>query len=240
MDQAGHTAATRAAYDALAPIWSAATDDNAFNAHYERPAVRALVPRPLEGRRVLDAGCGSGALVAWLRTEGAEAVGVDLSPAMVEEARRRCPDAAFEVADLGEPLPFEDASFDGITCSMALHYLRDWSVPLSSFRRLLRPGGWVVVSSGHPAGPPPASQRLGYFATELLSETWEKSGVTVTQHFWRRPLAAVVGAFADAGFTIDRVGEPQVSDELRARFPREAALIGDDPWFIVYRLRIAS
>lgn len=237
MEQAAHTAKTREAYDALAPVWAAATDDNAYNAHYERPAVRELLPRPLAGVAVLDAGCGSGALAEWMVDEGADVTGFDLSPAMVAEARRRCPAARFEVADLGATLPFHDRSFDGITCSMALHYLRDWSVPLAELRRVLRPNGWMVLSSGHPAGPAAPTQRLGYFDTELLSESWSKEGVTVTQHFWRRPLAAVVDAFSDAGFVIDRIAEPQVSDELRARFPLQAETIGEDPWFIVYRLR---
>jgi len=97
-------------------------------------------------------------------------VGVDLSPRMVEEACRRCgARGQFLVADLAEPLPVEPASFDGITCSLALHYLADWTVPLQSFATALRPGGWAVISLDHPAGRPLPSQRGAYFDTEVAS-----------------------------------------------------------------------
>lgn len=53
-------AQTRDAYDRLAPVWSATTDDGPFNGGLERPALQMLIPRPLSGSTVLDAGCGSG------------------------------------------------------------------------------------------------------------------------------------------------------------------------------------
>ncbi|SKG00847.1 Putative methyltransferase [Mycobacteroides abscessus subsp. bolletii] len=53
-------------------MWSATTDDGPFNGLLERPALRSLIPRPLAGRSVLDAGCGSGAQCAWLLGEGAD------------------------------------------------------------------------------------------------------------------------------------------------------------------------
>ena len=186
---------------------------------------------------VLDAGCGSGAQAQWLLGQGAEVTGIDVSPRMVEEAERRCGGRGrFLVADLAEPLPLEPASLDGITCSLALHYLADWSVPLRSFAAALRPGGWAVISLDHPCGPPLPGQRGGYFDTELLSDTWHKGGVEVTQHFWRRPMGAVFGAFADAGFAVDRIAEPQPSEEALRRFPGELDGVVGIPWFIVYRL----
>jgi SAM-dependent methyltransferase len=139
---------------------------------------------------------------------------------MVEEAERRCAGRGrFLVADLAAPLPLEPGSLDGITCSLALHYIADWSVPLRSFAAALRPGGWAVISLDHPFGQPTADQRGGYFDTELVSDTWRKADVEVTQQFWRRPLAAALGAFADAGFMVDRVAEAQPSAEAVRLFP---------------------
>ncbi len=155
---------TREAYDRLAPVWSATTDDGPFNGWLERPALRSLVPRPLTGATVLDAGCGSGAQCQWLLSEGAEVVGIDLSPAMVTEARRRCAGRGeFVVADLADPLTLEPASVDGITSSLVLHYLADWKMraallrlraaarglggglPRPSVRTpTARPGGWLL------------------------------------------------------------------------------------------------
>ena len=235
--QEEHTRLTRDAYDRLAPVWASTTDDGPFNGLLERPGLRSLVPRPLAGKVVLDAGCGSGAQCEWLLHEGADVIGIDLSPAMVEEAKRRCGErAAIFVADLAEPLPIEPGTLDGITCSLALHYLRDWDVPLHSFRSALRSIGWLVLSLDHPFVPPLPSQKGGYFDTELATDTWKKATVEATQHFWRRPLSTVVEAFADAGFVIDRIAEPQPSPEALKRFPEDLEVVKGIPGFIVYRL----
>ncbi len=230
---------TREAYDRLAPVWSAATDDGPFNGWLERPALRALVPTPLHGATVLDAGCGSGAQCEWLGALGAEVVGIDLSPAMVAEARARCGNrGTFLVADLAEPLPLPAASIDGITSSLVLHYLADWRIALASFATVLRPRGWVVLSLDHPFASPLVGQQGGYFTTELVADTWVKHGVEVTQRFWRRPLAAVVDQFAAAGFVVERVVEAQPSAAALARFPEELGAVAGAPSFIVYRLRL--
>jgi len=125
----------------------------------------------------------------------------------------------FVVADLAEPLALERRGFDGITCSLALHYLRDWRVAMHSFATVLRPGGWMVVSLDHPFGPPfPGAGRL------LRHRTGERYLAEGERHraqrFWRRPLSAVVDQFAEAGFVIERVLEPQPSAEALERFPR--------------------
>jgi SAM-dependent methyltransferase len=239
--QAEHNHQTRDAYDRLAAVWAATTDDGPFNGLLERPALRSLVPAPLAGLAVLDAGCGSGAQAQWLLDQGAAVTGVDLSPRMIEQAKRRCQGRGrFLVADLAEPLPVEPHSLDGITSSLTLHYLQDWSVPLRSFASALRPGGWAVISLDHPFGPRLPSQQGGYFDTELVTDTWRKADVEVSQRFWRRPLSAVASAFADAGFVIDRITEPQPSPEALERYPSELAGHIGIPIFIVYRLRLAG
>ena len=239
--QAEHNRRTQDAYDRLAAVWAATTDDGPFNGLLERPALRSLVPANLAGAVVLDAGCGSGAQAQWLLDQGADVIGADLSPRMVDEARRRCAGRGrFLVADLAEPLPLEPRSLDGITSSLALHYVRDWSVPLRSFASALRPGGWAVISLDHPFGPPLPGQQGGYFDTELVTDTWRKADVEVSQRFWKRPLSAVADAFADAGFVIDRIAEPQPSQQALDRYPADLAGIADVPVFIVYRLKLLA
>ena len=73
-----------------------------------------------------------GGLSALLVDRGADVVGIDVSERMVEIARRDLGGRAeFRVADAGRPMPFlEDESFDLVTASLVLHYLRDWAVPL--------------------------------------------------------------------------------------------------------------
>ena len=160
--QAEHTRKTREAYDRLAGVWSSTTDQGPFNGFLERPALRSLVPGHLAGAAVLDAGCGSGAQAEWLLDQGAKVTGIDVSPRMVEEAGRRCGGRGrFLLADLAQPLPLEPASLDGITCSLALHYVADWGVPLRSFASALRPGS---ISGGMPGRCPATKSSLQMIA----------------------------------------------------------------------------
>src|SRR5262249_27603803 len=102
-----------AAYERLADAFAAPGQTKAYNAFYDRPAALSALPR-VGGQRVVGAGCGAGVCAEWLADRGAEVVGVDVSPRMVELARLRLGARASVVhADLGRPLDFLPAdSFD--------------------------------------------------------------------------------------------------------------------------------
>lgn len=74
-------------------------------------------------------------------------------------------------------------------------------------------------------------------AYDRLAPVWSATtGIEVSQQFWRRPLSATLGAFADAGFAVDRVAEPQPSQAALQLFHGELAGLVGVPVFIVYRL----
>lgn len=106
------------------------------------PVVELLAVQP--GERVLDLGCGDGALTEQLVERGADVVGVDASPAMVERASARGLDA--RVVD-GASLPF-DREFDAVFSNAALHWMRDADAVLAGVARALRPGGRFVAEMG--------------------------------------------------------------------------------------------
>ena len=133
-------------YDSFAEAYSAENEASLLNAYYERPAMLALAG-DVAGRRILDAGCGSGPLFAALRDRGAIVTGFDSSAKMLQLARRRLgPAADLHLADLGSPLPFPDAAFDDVIACLVLHYLQDWTAPLAELRRVLRPGGRLLFA----------------------------------------------------------------------------------------------
>ncbi|MBL8788499.1 MAG: class I SAM-dependent methyltransferase [Deltaproteobacteria bacterium] len=109
--------------------------------------LEARFPRPAvgPGPRVLDLGCGTGALLRALEDRIAHGVGVDASPGMVAVARRESPSdkLAFEVID-GPRLPFPDASFDVVVSLLSFRYL-DWDPIMDEVRRVLAPGGRLLV-----------------------------------------------------------------------------------------------
>ncbi|MGC5333192.1 class I SAM-dependent methyltransferase [Micromonospora sp. DT62] len=204
-------------YDSFAERYSADNDSNLINGHYERPAMIGLAG-DVNGRRILDAGCGSGPLSAALRERGAIVTGFDSSRAMVELARRRLGgDATLLVADLGEPLPFADAAFDDVVASLVLHYLEDWTAPLAELRRVLRPGGRLILSVNHPMVYTAVNPGADYFALARWSEEYTFDGHTAELTYWHRPLHAMTAAFTDAGFRLSVVSEPPMSPET----PRE-------------------
>ena len=195
-------------YDTFARAYSTENESNLFNAHYERPAMLGLAG-DVSGRRILDAGCGSGPLSAALRARHAVVTGVDASAAMVDLARERLgEDADLHVADLGAPLPFADAAFDDVVASLVLHYLEDWAAPLAELRRVLRPGGRLLVSVNHPGAYAVVYPKADYFAVTEYTEDYTFDGQVTWLTFWHRPLHAMTDAFTAAGFRIVTLSEP--------------------------------
>jgi SAM-dependent methyltransferase/predicted MFS family arabinose efflux permease len=197
-------------YDSFAEAYSADNEVNLFNAYYERPATLALAG-DVAGRRILDAGCGSGPLFAALRDQGAVVSGFDASARMLELARKRLGDNAdLQAADLGRPLPYPDGAFDDVIASLVLHYLEDWTAPLTELRRVLRPGGRLIVSVNHPVhGTPLAGPDADYFGTYQWSyDNTTLDGHSYTLTNWHRPLHAMTDAFTAASFRIAVISEP--------------------------------
>jgi SAM-dependent methyltransferase len=95
------------------------------------------------GRRVLDLGCRDGALTR-AYAEGNDVVGVDADKEALAEAQKLGIETRW--ADLDEPLPFEDGSFDVVVAGELLEHLRDPGRLVAEARRVLRPGGTFVAS----------------------------------------------------------------------------------------------
>jgi ubiquinone/menaquinone biosynthesis C-methylase UbiE len=105
----------------------------------------AAFPRPERAPRMLDLGCGNGALLQALSGRIELGVGVDVSNAMIERARSRVTDPALRFETISGPhLPFSDGSFDLVTSFLSFRYL-DWDPVLSEIRRVLRPGGRLLI-----------------------------------------------------------------------------------------------
>ena len=124
-----------------------------FNPNSIRLAFELVGATELEGRVVLDIGCGRGGTAVLLAdTFGARAVGVDLSPQAVAFCRRVHvhPDVSFEVGD-AEHLPFDDARFDVVTNLESSHTYPGIRAFLGEVRRVLRPDGWFLHADLLPA-----------------------------------------------------------------------------------------
>jgi SAM-dependent methyltransferase len=108
-----------------------------------------LTDRLADGAGVLDLGCGAGVPCTALLAERHDVVGVDLSAAQLELARRNVPGARFEKADMAA-VSFPDGSFDAVTAFYSvLHVPREEQGALyARIARWLRPGGWFLAALG--------------------------------------------------------------------------------------------
>ncbi|MEU9295302.1 class I SAM-dependent methyltransferase [Streptomyces sp. NPDC048266] len=222
-------------YDSFAEAYAADTENNLINAYYARPAMVALAG-DVTGRRILDAGCGSGPLSAALRERGAVVTGIDASAGMLALARRRLGDGVdLRVADLNDPLPFPAGTFDDVVASLVLHYLEDWGPALAELRRVLRPGGRLIASVDHPfVAYGIQNPRPDYFATNSYSFDWTFGGLSAPMTFWRKPLHAMLDAFSTAGFRLSTLSEPQPDPAAAELFPDGFRDLSTKPCFLFF------
>jgi SAM-dependent methyltransferase len=165
----------------------------------------------LEGASVLDVGCGSGVTDTLLRPHVGSLYGIDVSEAMVDQARRRNPDCAYSVYG-GERLPFDSGMFDMVMSICVMHHVPpvQWGQFTAELMRVVRPGGVAVVIEHN--GWNPATRRA-VSACEFdddavlvprrrLRRLLEAAGAgpVETRYFLFSTLQGSLGAAIDRGF----------------------------------------
>jgi SAM-dependent methyltransferase len=224
------------AYKKLADEYAARVGTKPHNAYLEWPATISLIPE-VEGKRVLDAGCGTGRYTRWLLDQGAEVVGFDGSPHMLEHARRKAWEADLRLHDLREPLDFlEGRSVDLVVATLVLGYVEDWGPVLGEFRRVLRDDGALVMSTEHPTLDFIKDFKMkDYWAVELTEILWTGFNKPVLVPGYRRPLQAITDALADAGFYIDRLVEARPTEDYKKADPEGYKDVKWRPSFLCIR-----
>ncbi|MFB9689167.1 class I SAM-dependent DNA methyltransferase [Amycolatopsis plumensis] len=152
---------TATSYDTVAASYADFVSDALEKQPYMRAAL-ALFAAEVDGPAV-DVGCGPGHFTAHLASLGVDASGVDLSPGMVDLARRTHPELRFEVGSMTD-LPLPDASVAGVLAFWSLIHVPDDAVPaaLGHFHRVLRPGGLLVIGYHVGAGTRLKTQGYGH------------------------------------------------------------------------------
>lgn len=236
----------RAAYRALAAFYAQKrSQPGNVNDVLEQPALAALLP-DLRGACLLDAGCGTGLYARWLAEQGAAVTGIDLSPDMVQRAREHCAGLPVRL-DVGSilALPYADASFDGALACYVLHYVPDQRAVLAELARVLRPGGFLLLSLENPAfsarvelrehAGRPAMVISDYFRTGKTYFRFRGHDLDVPS--FHVPLPDVIEGLAAAGLQIDRCVEPRLQEQDRARLPPDKQALIDLPTIFVLRAR---
>jgi SAM-dependent methyltransferase len=177
--------------------WAATYDDPGNDLFtIDGPVVDGIL-RTLPPGDAADVACGTGRLTARLAELGHRVVGVDTSPEMLDQARRRLPAVPFVVGDLLR-LPLPDDSMDLVTCGLALTHVRDLTAALAELARILRPGGAAVITDVHP----------GLVYRGSIVRTLGHDGQPRFAATYRHTVGDYLRASLAAGFTVRRCEEP--------------------------------
>ncbi|GAA3121230.1 class I SAM-dependent methyltransferase [Nonomuraea salmonea] len=188
--------ATATAYDAVADLYTDLVRDSLDGLPLDRAIVAAFAdlvradgPRP-----VVEAGCGPGHMTAHLRDLGLEASGVDLSPAFIEIARRDHPGLRFELGSMGA-LDVRDGSLGGLLSWYSIIHTPPQELPpyLTEFRRVLAPGGHLLIgffeSEGEPVTEFDHRVTAAYrWPIDEMADLLRKEGFTEVARMLREPL----------------------------------------------------
>ncbi len=218
----------------LATWFAAHADDSAYNAFLDRPAVLALVGDP-SGQQILDVGSGAGHYAEALTAAGATVHSIEGSSELIAHAQRRLGDRAqFTRHDLEQPLDFvADDSVDGVLIALTVHHIAARGQLYAELFRVVRPGGWLVLSTDHP-GADWADAGGDYFAVEQVDLRF--GGGRFSSLAWRMPLTVLLAEAQAPGFALDRVVEPRPVPALRDLDADLYEHMSTHPTFIAIRL----
>lgn len=180
----------------------------------ERPSRAALIGvRPDD--ELLDIACGPGSLTLELAPHVAQATGLDITPAMLDQARtaqarKGIGNVAWVEGD-GAALPFADGAFSLVTCSAAFHHFEQPAAILAEMARVCRPSGRVVVSDV----TPDADKAAAYDRMEKMRDP---------SHGHAHPVAELVAMGERLG-----LGQPRTQTSLAGPMPYAAVLATSFP-----------
>lgn len=233
-------------WNANADAWTelARAGYDVYRDRLNTPAFLAMLP-DVYGLRGLDIGCGEGYNTRLVADRGARMVGIDIADRFIAHAagaeEREPRGIEYHVASAVH-LPFDDATFDFATAFMSLMDVPETAMALAEAYRALKPGGFLQFSISHPCFSTPhrrnlRDERRRTYAIEVGDyfrvqdgeiEEWVFSAAPEelrrplrpfrTPRF-ARPLGQWLNLVIDAGFTIERVGEPCPTEEEVRAYP---------------------
>jgi ubiquinone/menaquinone biosynthesis C-methylase UbiE len=188
----------------------------------------------VDGQRICDLACGEGRVARYFAARGADVLGIDTSARLLAIAASRRAERGRSITYLRDDAQrldsISDGLFDGVVCHMALMDIPDVQSTLGAVFRVLRSGGWFVLSILHPCFHTPTSdEQTGPDGrmTRTVNGYWDEG-------FWRsdkrvgppgkigcyhRTLSTYLNALTERGFVIDRLAEQQARGGLALSRP---------------------
>ena len=218
------------------------------NELFEIPALRSLLPN-LEGKKVLDLGCGFGEhCVQYIQAGATKVVGIDISEKMLEVAKMENNDPRITYINT----PMENISeiketFDIVVSSLAIHYVEDFDTLVQDVYEMLNDEGLFIFSQENPINTCYSSgdrwtkdeegnklfANLSNYSLEGERESkWFVDGVKK----YHRTFSTIVNTLVKAGFQIEKMIEPVPTPELLKMYPDQNDLL-HKPDFLLIKAR---
>jgi SAM-dependent methyltransferase len=211
-DQSAHD--PRTSYDRVADDYSSRIAAELQHKPFDRLVLDQFAERVRDRGWVADIGCGPGHVARYLHDRGVHVVGIDLSPRMIECARKLHPTIEFQQADM-ETLPVPNEAWAGIAAFHSLiHVPRDRVVTtLREFRRVLKPRGLLVLAFHIGAGVVHLDEWWGhrvsvdfvFFCSDEVERYLMAAGFEVEQSKERDPYPPAVEHQSRRGYIVARV-----------------------------------
>lgn len=221
----------------------------------EEPAVIGMIGL-LDGKRVLDIGCGSGAYEVLFAKAGARIVALDISMSSIriasEKVRAEGLYSDFILGSASRLEIFKDDSFDAVFSSTTMHYVADIRGTFKNVFRMLKDGGVFVLSAVHPyyTAQYPLVDYTGTDMNAVFGLRYFNTGLRQYVPPWSkyvkkdvRPLSYhyttddYFSALRDAGFAIDRLAEPRPLPEWKNTHPRRYYEMLNYPLFLIFKCK---
>jgi ubiquinone/menaquinone biosynthesis C-methylase UbiE len=241
----------KAEYDKFAKKYIEARDPKRFSSNFyiEMPQMFQLVGN-IEGKKLLDLGCGFGVHAEFYSKAGAKVIGIDASKKEIEYAKSlNLKNADFSVFDINKKLPFKENEFDIIACSLVLDYIKNLDKIFKECRRVLKPRGVLIFSIPNPIyyqenaivgilEEDDGRVRIfgNYFKRRKIRHKWKSGIISESYH---RTAEDFFNAFLKAGFKLEQFKEaepikPRV--KLNIFDQRGWDFTSKNPYFLFFKL----
>ena len=217
------------------------------NVLFEIPALFAILP-DLNGKKILDLGCGYGEHCMEFIAKGAsEVTGIDISAKMLEVAMNENSDPSITYLNMPmEDLDKLEGSYDLVVSSLAIHYIEDFKGLVKSVYNKLRSGGMFVFSQEHPlnttygncdfprwtvdeTGNKIYCNLADYGIEGKRDTTWFVDDVII----YHRTFSTIINTLAEEGFVVEKLEEPTPDEEILKKYPDYCDLFHRPDFLIV-------
>lgn len=215
-----------------------------YNELLEMPSTLELLGN-VNGKKLLDFGCGTGIYAKLLTKKGAKISGFDISPEMLEIAKNENPKLNLKLGS-GYKIPFKE-KFDIVLASLVVHYLQDWNKMLKEVKRVLKKGGEFVFSTGNPVAE--ARKKIhhgkkkfvvldGYFNEGKIFGPWrDNEGNEMKMSSYHKTYETIIKTLIKNGFEIIDYKDCYPLKKAKKLFPEDYSEYTRKPFFCVWKVK---